>query len=130
MLELPPPQAGDRRSNVTSARRIGINLRRQRALISTSEKNIRPYKASPRGKLRCCGRLNSAAVVPVVLTLTPTVVVARTPAPVMDDGVNWQAAPTGRPEQASVIVPLNPVDDDTIAVVAPDAPGAEIATED
>jgi hypothetical protein len=130
VLELPPPQAGDRRSNVISTRRIGKNLRRSRALIITIEKNVRAYRTNPRVNGLCNGGSSSAAEVPVVLTLMPTVVAARTPAALTDEGVNTHAAPTGRPEQASVIVPLNPVDDDTIAVVAPDAPGAEINTED
>jgi hypothetical protein len=40
------------------------------------------------------------------------------------------AAPTGSPEQESVMVPLNPVDDSTETELEPEDPGVEIATDD
>jgi hypothetical protein len=40
------------------------------------------------------------------------------------------AAPAGSPKQERVMVPLNPVDDETDTELEPEDPGAEMATED
>jgi hypothetical protein len=50
------------------------------------------------------------------------------PVAFIEEGLNTHVAPAGSPEQARVIVPVNPVEDDTFTDVDPDAPGALIAT--
>ena len=45
-------------------------------------------------------------------------------------GVNIQAASEGKPEQVRVIVPVNPVELDTLIDDVPEPPGAEIVTVD
>jgi hypothetical protein len=50
--------------------------------------------------------------------------------PLIDEGVNTQAAPAGSAEQAKVIVPVNPVEYETERVLDPVDPGALIVTCD
>jgi hypothetical protein len=96
--------------------------------ITMIENIASPLTASQRGKGKRVGGSSVAAVVPVVVTVIVEIVVAAVPAAVMDAGVNWQAAPTGSPKQASVMVPVNPVDEATASEIEPDEPGAEICT--
>ena len=65
-----------------------------------------------------------------VVTMIVAGVVAGTPVVVTDDGLNWQAAAAGSPEQDSVMVPLNPVEEETLNDVCPETPGAEITIVD
>ena|ERR1700722_1512122 len=95
---------------------------------TTIEKIAKPLRASQRGRGERVGGCSMATVVPVVVTVIVEVVVAGVPVAVMDAGANWHAAPVGSPEQASVIEPLNPVDDATASEIEPDEPGAEIWT--
>jgi hypothetical protein len=55
-------------------------------------------------------------------------VVVAVPVPLIDEGVNWHAAPAGRPEQARVIVPVNPLEAETATEVDPEDPGVAIVT--
>ena len=57
-------------------------------------------------------------------------VVVGVPAALIEAGLNRQAAPTGSPEQARVMVPLKPVEEETETEVEPEEPGAEIVTVD
>ena len=126
MLLPPPPQPGDRKIRVISARRNGSERRRAGALISRIEKNIKLFAAShpvPKGRIE--GR--SIALVPLlVVTVIVEVVVDAIPVVLIEEGLNTQAAPAGSPEQARVIVPVKPVDEETATEVDPDPPGAVI----
>jgi hypothetical protein len=66
----------------------------------------------------------------VVVTVIAAVVVLGVPLAVIVAGTNRQAASEGRPVQARLIVPLNPVELETLIEVAPDPPGAVIRTVD
>jgi|HubBroStandDraft_4_1064222.scaffolds.fasta_scaffold593657_2 hypothetical protein len=66
----------------------------------------------------------------MVVTVIVAGVVVGEPAAVTDDGLNWQAAPLGSPEQERVMVPLNPVEEETLNEAWPEPPGAEIITVD
>ena len=96
--------------------------------ITTIENIARPLRASQRGKGWRVGGCSIATAVPVVVTVIVEVVVAAVPVAVMDAGANWHAAPAGSPKQASVMVPVNPVDVATASEIEPDEPGAEICT--
>jgi len=72
--------------------------------------------------LRACER----AVGAVVVTVIEALVVFAVPLAVIVAGANAQAASEGRPEQARLIVPLKPVELETLINVEPTPPGAEI----
>lgn len=65
-----------------------------------------------------------------VVTVIVEAVFVAVPVALIEEGLNWQAAPAGSPEQARVMVPLNPVDEETTTEVEPEEPGAEIVTVD
>jgi DNA/RNA endonuclease YhcR with UshA esterase domain len=65
-----------------------------------------------------------------VLTVIVEVVVFNVPGAVIEAGLNVQAAPAGSAEQAREMVPLNPVEDETITELAPVEPGAEMVTDE
>jgi hypothetical protein len=88
---------------------------------------LRVSQGSRRGRR---GERSKAVAVAVVVTVMVEEVVARVPVALIDDGLIWQAAPAGRPEQERAMVPLNPVEEDTETEVEPDDPGAEIVTVD
>jgi len=69
-----------------------------------------------------------AAAAAVIVTVIVELVVLSVPVALIDEGLNTQVAPAGSPEQARLIVPLNPVDEDTLTAVEPDDPRAVIVT--
>ena len=71
-----------------------------------------------------------AAVPLEVVTVIAEEVVVGVPVALIEAGLNWQAAPAGSPEQARVMVPLKPVDQESARDVEPEEPGAEIVTVD
>lgn len=75
-------------------------------------------------------RCSIAAVPLEVVTVTAEEVVVAVPVALIEAGLNWQAAPAGSPEQASVMVPLKPVEEETEIEVEPEEPGAETVTPD
>ena len=72
------------------------------------------------------------AVVPAatVVTVIPEEVVVSVPVAAIEDWLNRQVAPVGNPEHARVMVPVNPVEEETETEVEPDEPGAETSTCD
>jgi hypothetical protein len=66
----------------------------------------------------------------VVVTVIAEEVVVSVPVAAIEDWLNRQAAPLGNPEQARVMVPVNPVEEETETEVEPDPPGAEMGTWD
>lgn len=70
----------------------------------------------------------SRAEAAVVDTVTMTVLVFAVPVAVMIAGANTQLASEGKPAQASLIVPLKPVEFATTTCNWPDPPGWEITT--
>lgn len=70
------------------------------------------------------------AAAAVVVTLIAEEVVVALPVAFIEEGVNKQAAPEGRPEQERAMLPLNPVEKVTVTDVDPEDPGAEIFTCD
>jgi hypothetical protein len=75
---------------------------------------------------RCCELVVAAVVVMVI----EEVVVLGAPFAAIVAGANMHAASEGRPEQARLIAPLNPVELETLIEVVPDPPGPEINTVD
>jgi hypothetical protein len=75
---------------------------------------------------------SSLAVVPAAAVVTVIVeeVVDSVPGAVIEDWLNIQVAPVGKPEHARVMVPVKPVEEETETEVEPDDPGAEIGTCD
>ena len=76
--------------------------------------------------LVCCER--AVAVDALVVTVIDTLVVVAVPFAVIDVGANMQAASDGSPEQARLMLPLNPLELETLTEVDPVPPGAEINT--
>ena len=72
----------------------------------------------------------TAEVGAFVLTVTAEDVVANFPLAFIGATENVQAASEGRPEQARLIDPLNPVEVERLTEVAPEPPGALINTVD
>src|SRR5438270_7670147 len=70
----------------------------------------------------------SSAEAAVVDTVTMTVLVFAVAVAVMLAGANRQLASEGKPAQASLIVPLKPVEFATTSCNWPDPPGLEITT--
>lgn len=129
MLLPPPPQAGTNaitarsRSNPVDRRRAGDPNR-------TTEKNAKKTIASQREYEARPGEASFAVVAAaVVVTVIVDAVVAGVPAAATVEGLNVQAAPTGRPEHTSEMVPLNPVELATASEVVPADPGAVTVTD-
>ena len=97
---------------------------------ATNEKSRKVPRASQPKCGACGGCRWAAAAAAVVVTVIVDVLDWGVPAAVTEAGANVQAAPVGSPEQASLMVPLNPVDDETETELCPDAPGADISTLD
>jgi hypothetical protein len=66
----------------------------------------------------------------VVVTVITAADVFAVPFAAIVVGVNVQVVSEGRPEHARLIVPLNPVELDTLTDVVPEPPGSEITTAD
>ena len=133
MLLPPPPQAGTNTINASNARRNRWE-RRPGTPMSAIEKTVQTPRAShcaedERGR-KCSISEAPVVVAAVVVTVTVAGVVAGDPVAATEEGLNWQAAPVGSPEQESVMVPLNPVDEDTLNDACPELPGEEITTVD
>jgi hypothetical protein len=79
------------------------------------------------GKYALCCEL---VVATAVVTAIDALVVVAVPLAAIVAGANRQAASEGRPEQARLIVPLNPVEFETLIDVVPVPPAAEITTVD
>lgn len=127
MLLPPPPHAG---ANEITARRRSNPAERRRAgePSITTEKNAKIPTASQRENGARAGECRIAVVAVVVIVIVDAVV-AGVPAAVTVEGENVQAAPTGRPEHETVMVPLNPVEDKTATEVVPADPGAVTVTD-
>ena len=95
---------------------------------TTNEKSRKVPRASQPKCGACGGCRWAAAAAAVVVTVIVDVLDWGVPAAVTEAGANVQAAPVGSPEQASAIVPLKPVDEETLTEVEPEAPGAEMFT--
>ena len=67
-------------------------------------------------------------VAAVVVTVTTAVVVETVPVVFTEAGENAQVASDGKPAQAKVIVPLNPVELDMFSEVEPAPPGVFMMT--
>ena len=78
----------------------------------------------------CAGGYADAVALAVVVTVMAEVLVAYLLVAWKDAGLKAQADPTGSPEQARLIVPLNPVDQKTETDEVPELPGAETTTVD
>ena len=74
----------------------------------------------------CCAR--AVAVAALVVTVIDTLVVLAVPFAMIDVGANMQAASDGSPEQAKLMLPLNPLELETLTELDPAPPGAEINT--
>jgi hypothetical protein len=125
----PPPQPGITRISIKSESKSKDVRLLPGTPISTIEKNIKLLNAS---QAVANGRIEgrSIALVPLlVVTVTVEAVVDAIPVVLIEGELNKQAAPAGSPEQARVIVPLNPVEEETATDVEPDNPGAEIITD-
>jgi hypothetical protein len=70
------------------------------------------------------------AVGAFVVTVIEALVVAAVPFAVIVAGENRQVASEGRPEHARLMVPLKPVELETLIDVEPTPPGAEIKIVD
>ena len=64
----------------------------------------------------------------LVVTVMETVVVLAVPAAEILAGAKVHVASDGRPEQARLMLPLNPLELETLTEVDPVPPGAEINT--
>lgn len=87
-------------------------------------------KASERMRQPCTGGSEEAVAAAVVVTVMVEVFVAYLLVAWKDAGLNAHAAPAGRPEHARLIVPLNPVDQETETDALPELPGADTTTVD
>jgi hypothetical protein len=76
----------------------------------------------------CCE--SAVAVGALVVTVIDTLVVFAVPFAVIDVGANMQAASEGSPEQAKLMLPLNPLELETLRELVPGLPGAAINTVD
>ena len=65
-----------------------------------------------------------------MVTVIDTLVVFAVPFAVIEVGANIQAASEGSPEQAKLMLPLNPLELETLREVLPGPPGAAINTVD
>jgi len=107
-----------------------VERRRPGMPTATNEKSRKVPRASQPKCGACGGCRWAAAAAAVVVTVIVDVLDWGVPAAVTEAGANVQAAPVGSPEQASLMVPLNPVDDETETELCPDAPGAETCTKE
>jgi len=103
-------------------------VRRRFGPPSRSPEKTKPTPGSQWARKSCRGECSNSAAAAVVVTVIVDGVVVSVPVAFIEEGLNTHVAPAGSPEQARVIVPVNPVEDDTFTDVDPDAPGALIAT--
>jgi len=129
LLPPPPPQPGANTIKANIARRIRDLCWRGEPPTSTTEKSMKPARVGQLAGSALCGG-SSMAVVPaaVVVTVIAEEVVVGVPVAVIGDWLNRQVAPLGNPEHARVMVPVNPVEEETETEVEPDEPGAETRT--
>jgi hypothetical protein len=88
-----------------------------------------PIIHSPGRQFGCCCECANA-VGALVVTVMDALVVLAVPLGLIVVGANTQVASDGRPEQARLMVPLNPLELVTLMDVDPEPPGAEINTVD
>ena len=130
LLLPPPPQEGT--TNVTAKMSSKSNPRTRCRFppTRTVEKRSSPTpNVHSAGKYDRCCEPNIVVAAFVVIVIEAAVVLA-VPFAVIVAGVIVHAASEGRPEQARLIVPVNPVELETVTDVVPEPPGAEINTVD
>lgn len=128
LLLPPPPQLGATTSNSRVSSKNNPRTLCRFPPTRTVEARSSPIPAVhwPGKYGRCC----ELAVGAVVVIAIATLVVFAVPVVVIVAGPNTQAAFEGRPEQAKLIVPLNPVEFEMLIEVLPVSPGVEINTVD
>ena len=128
VLLLPPPQPGTNIIRINSAKKP--ERTRSRPLPARKIEPSTKVPAANKLAKRVCLGACSMAVGAVVVTFTTAEVVWGDPLAIIVEGVKVQAASEGRPEQARVIVPLKPVEYETVKDACPEPPGAEIINVD
>jgi hypothetical protein len=97
--------------------------------ITRIENRAKPDTTSHRGNRRRPGEYSAAVETAVVVTVIVPGVVVNVPFAETLAGLNLQAAPVGRFEQAREIVPLNPLELTTEKETVADPPGAETTAD-